>query len=141
MDRADDFKNQAFNLFKKTVTQLEDLSRLFVKTDTINQIKSDAKSLIEERDRLFRRLGEECFRLIESNSLPVPKSIRDLYKMTRSVLDDLMNSRRKYESTTIESIENDKLTVKAIKRKSKKSAPNRSKKPPARKVRASKSQK
>jgi hypothetical protein len=87
MDRAEDLKQHAINLFKQTVTQLEDLSRALIKPATLDRLKSDAKSLVEERDRLFKKFGEECFRLIESDRLPLPKPVKKLYQTIRSAMD------------------------------------------------------
>ncbi len=99
MDRAEDFKKQAINLFKQTVTQLEDLSRIFIKPATLDRLKSDARGLLEERDRLFKKFGEECFRLIESNNVPVPKPVKKLYETIRSAMNDMMDSSREHRSS------------------------------------------
>jgi hypothetical protein len=133
MDRTEELKQHAINLFKQTVTQLEDLSRVLIKPATLDRLKADAKGLVEERERLFKKFGEECFRLIESNSLPVPKPVKKLYTTIRSVMDDLMNSLHGDGSTTdgIDAIDDAPVTKKTRAKPSaaKKPKSSRTKKP------------
>ncbi len=138
MDRAEELKKQAINLFKQTVTQLEDLSRVFIKPATLDRLKSDARGLLEDRDRLFKKFGEECFRLIESNNLPVPKPIKKLYETIRSAMDDMMNSSHENRSSEkgTECVDD---APSARKTRTKTSAAKKNKKSRTRKPRADKS--
>jgi hypothetical protein len=87
--QAEELKKKAMNLWAKTVQQIEALSTV-MKAAGLDKLKFDRARLLEERDRLIARLGEETFRLIESGRIRVPGTVSSIYLRLRDLMDRLM---------------------------------------------------
>jgi hypothetical protein len=92
--KKDDLTKQALDLWKKTVAQLDDISKSLMKSSGLDKLKFDRAKLLEERDKLFKRLGEETFGLIEKGKLRVPGSVKDTYLKIRKLMDRLLGSKK-----------------------------------------------
>jgi hypothetical protein len=93
--KPDEFRKQAIDLWKKTVAQLDEISKNLMKTSRLDRLKFDRAKLIEERDKLVKRLGEETYKLIEKGRLSVPKPLQDLYKRISKVAERIIPGRIK----------------------------------------------
>ena len=92
-DRADVMRKQAIDLWKKTVSQLEQISKT-LRASGIERFKAERDRLLAERDKLFRRLGEETFKQIEARKIKVPKPIQDIYVRIRNLMDVLIMQKK-----------------------------------------------
>ena len=90
VDQVEKLQKQAVDLWKKTVKQLDDISKSLMKASKLDQLQFDRARLLQERDRLFKRLGEETYKLIDMGKIRVPKPIQDIYKRIRKVMDGIM---------------------------------------------------
>ena len=50
--------------------------------------------VLAERDKLFKRLGEETYKLIEARKIKVPKPIQDIYVRIRNLMDVLIMQKK-----------------------------------------------
>ena len=92
-NRKDEMRKQAIDLWKKTVAQLEQISKTLRATG-IERFKAERTRLLAERDKLFKRLGEETFKLIEARKIKVPKPIQDIYVRIRNLMDVLIMQKK-----------------------------------------------
>ena len=92
-ERAEVMRKQAIDLWKKTVAQLEQISKT-LRASGIEKFKAERDRLLAERDKLFKRLGEETFKLIEARKIKVPKPIQDIYVRIRNLMDVLIMQKK-----------------------------------------------
>ena len=92
-ERAEEMRKQAIDLWKKTVSQLEQISKT-LRASGIERFKAERDRLLAERDKLFRRLGEETFKQIEARKIKVPKPIQDIYVRIRNLMDVLIMQKK-----------------------------------------------
>jgi hypothetical protein len=92
-ERAEEMRKQAIELWNKTVAQLEQISKT-LRASGIERFKAERDRLLAERDKLFKRLGEETFKLIEARKIKVPKAIQDIYVKIRNLMDVLIMQKR-----------------------------------------------
>ncbi len=92
-ERAEEMRKQAIDLWKKTVAQLEQISKT-LRASGIERFKAERDRLLAERDKLFKRLGEETFKLIEARKIKVPKPIQDIYVRIRNLMDVLIMQKK-----------------------------------------------
>jgi hypothetical protein len=93
VERAEEMRRQAIDLWKKTVSQLEQISKT-LSVSGIEKFKAERDRLLSERDKLFKRLGEETFKLIETRKIKVPKPIQDIYVRIRNLMDVLIMQKK-----------------------------------------------
>jgi hypothetical protein len=94
MDQMEKLQKQAVDLWKKTVKELNDISKSLMKASRLDRIQFDRAKLLAERDKLFKRLGEETYRLIDMGKIKVPKGVRDIYKRIQGVIDRIMQTKK-----------------------------------------------
>ena len=92
-DRAEQMRKQALDLWKMTVAQLEQISKT-LRTTGIERFKAERTRLLSERDKLFKRLGEETYKLIEARKIKVPRPIQDIYVRIRNLMDVLIMQKK-----------------------------------------------
>jgi hypothetical protein len=92
-NRKDEMRKQAIELWKKTVAQLDQISKTLRATG-IERFKAERDRLLSERDKLFKRLGEETYKLIEARKIKVPKGIQDIYVRIRNLMDVLIMQKK-----------------------------------------------
>ncbi len=92
-ERAEEMRKQAIDLWKKTVAQLEQISKT-LRASGIEKFKAERDRLLAERDKLFKRLGEETFKLIEARKIKVPKAVQDIYVRIRNLMDVLIMQKK-----------------------------------------------
>ena len=97
-ERAEVMRKQALDLWKKTVAQLEQISKT-LRASGIEKFKAERDRLLAERDKLFKRLGEETFKLIEARKIKVPKPIQDIYVRIRNLMDVLIMQKKPKKKT------------------------------------------
>ena len=84
-DYAEEIRKQMLDLWGKTVSQLEDISKSLMGTGGLEKIKLEQAKLAAERDKLVKRLGEEVVKLIDAGKLKVPKPVMKLYDRLEQV--------------------------------------------------------
>lgn len=95
-ERADErIRKQAIDLWKKTVSQLDEISKTLMKTSRLEKLKIDRARLLADRDKLLKRMGEETYKLIEQGRLKVPKPLLDLYNRVSKLLDRIIPEKMK----------------------------------------------
>lgn len=82
---ADDVRRQLGSLFGRAIEALGEVRSAVVRTSQVGKIKLDATFLRRERDRLFARLGEEVFDLVEAGTLTLPEEPAGLVEQIREV--------------------------------------------------------
>jgi topoisomerase IA-like protein len=92
--KREDISAQAIELWKKTLVQFDEISKSLKMGSVVDRIKADGMKLIQERDRLFARLGEETYKLIDKNKIKVPDSLKNLYDRIRGQADKLIGTRK-----------------------------------------------
>jgi len=92
-NRKDEMRKQAIELWKKTVAQLDQISKT-LRTTGIERFKAERDRLLSERDKLFKRLGEETYKLIEARKIKVPKGVQDIYVRIRNLMDVLIMQKK-----------------------------------------------
>jgi hypothetical protein len=94
VDKVEAMQKQAIDLWKKTVAQLDEISKSLMKTSGLDKIMFDRAKLMSERDRLFKRLGEETYKLIDQRKIKVPRAIQDIYVRIRNLMDRLIMQKK-----------------------------------------------
>jgi hypothetical protein len=95
-ERADvKIRKQAIDLWKKTVSQLDEISKTLMKTSRLEKLKIDRAKLLADRDKLLKRLGQETYKLIEQGRLKVPKPLKELYNRISKLLDRIIPEKMK----------------------------------------------
>jgi hypothetical protein len=92
-ERAEEMRKQAIDLWKKTVAQLDQISKT-LRASGIERFKAERDRVLAERDKLFKRLGEETYKLIEERKIKVPKAVQDLYVKIRNLMDVLIMQKK-----------------------------------------------
>ncbi len=92
-ERAEEMRRQAIELWNRTLGQLEQISKT-LRASGIEKFKAERDRLLAERDKLFKRLGEETFKLIEARKIKVPKAIQDIYVRIRNLMDVLIMQKK-----------------------------------------------
>lgn len=92
-NRKEEMRKQAIDLWKKTVAQLDQISKT-LRASGIERFKAERDRVLTERDKLFKRLGEETFKLIEARKIKVPKPIQDIYVRIRDLMDVLIMQKK-----------------------------------------------
>ena len=91
--RKEEMRKQAIDLWKKTVAQLDQISKT-LRASGIERFKVERDRLLAERDKLFKRLGEETFKAIEARKIKVPKAVQDIYVRIRNLMDALIMQKK-----------------------------------------------
>ncbi len=92
--KREDISAQALELWKKTLAQLDEISKSLKMSSVVGRLKADSLRLIQERDKLLKRLGEETYKLIDKNKIKVPDPLKRLYDRIRVQADKLIGSRK-----------------------------------------------
>lgn len=121
---VDKMQKQALDLWKKTVGQLDEISKSLKKAVPFDRLHFDRAKLMEERDKLFKRLGEETYKLIERGKVSVPKQAQDLYKRIQDLMDKIKFDKKPKKSAKKKTAKKStkKTTTKSKKKPAKKSA-------------------
>lgn len=90
-DYTAEVRKQMLELWGKTIGQLEEISKGLMSTTGLEKLKFDQARLVEERDRLLKRLGEEVFRLLEAGALVVPAPVLPIYQRLKKVFEKLLD--------------------------------------------------
>jgi hypothetical protein len=122
-DRTEEIRKQALDLWNKTVAQMEEISKALVKTSGLEKFKLDRAKLLEERDRLLHRLGEETYKLIEAGKMKAPKPVLQLADRVSKVMDKLILRTRPKKAKKATKKAAKKATNKPAKKKVAKKAP------------------
>ena len=85
-EKVEEARKQALKLWKKTVVQMEKVSKQLIQTSGLER----ASKLLAERDKLFKRLGEETYRLIDQRRVKVPKTVQEIYLRIRDLMDRII---------------------------------------------------
>ncbi|HUU03530.1 MAG TPA: hypothetical protein VM425_18995 [Myxococcota bacterium] len=113
--KREEISAQAIELWKKTLVQFDEISKSLKMGSVVDRIKADGMKLIHERDKLFARLGEETYKLIDKNKIKVPDSLKNLYDRIRVQADKLIGSRKAKKTPKKKAAK--KVTKKPAKRK------------------------
>jgi hypothetical protein len=97
--KRNDVAKQAMDLWKKTVAQLEEISKVLGVESVIDRIKADHARLLAERDKLFKRLGEETYKLIDKNKIKVPQPVKETYQKIRDLMERLLGTKKAKKKT------------------------------------------
>ena len=81
----EDVKRQLGSFLEKAVEAFGEVKDAVVRTSQVGKIKLDATFLRRERDRLFQRLGEELFDLVEDGKLDLPDALGPLAEQLREL--------------------------------------------------------
>jgi hypothetical protein len=127
---ADEVRKQMMELWGKTISQLEDISKTLMSTAGLETIKFDQAKLTEERDKLFALLGQEVFKLLEAGKVKVPSKAEQVYAKLTKVIEKLL---KQEEATTTKTkvkktAKKTKKAKKAAKKPAKKSVEKSTKK-------------
>ncbi len=92
--KTDELTKQALDLWKKTVDQLDDISKSLMKSSGLDKLKFDKVKLMTDRDKLFRRLGEQTYALIEKGKVKMPQPLLDTYERIRKLMDRILGVKK-----------------------------------------------
>ena len=119
-DYGEEIRKQMLELWGKTVSQLEDISRTIMVTTGLEKLKFDNAKLIAEHDKLTKRLGEEVFKLLEAGSLKLPAPAQDIYGRIRHVIEKLLKKNDDINMETAAAMQTATKVKKAVKKTAKK---------------------